>query len=83
MNNHALRILGVVFCPCSQSQLGETRSEGSKICFHPPSKKNYVSMNVAFIEEESYFRNPYLEGEHPIKEDREEPGSILKGEPRT
>ena len=31
-------------------------------CYHPPSKKIFVSTNVTFNESESYFATPYLQG---------------------
>ena len=45
-------------------------SKGYK-CYHPPTKKLYVSVDVAFVENKSYFSTPYLEGELSILEDEE------------
>ena len=33
-------------------------------CYHPPSKKFYVSVDTTFNEQESYFINPYLQGQN-------------------
>ena len=38
---------------------------------HPPTRKLYVSVDVTFIENKSYFSTPYLQGELSIFEDEE------------
>jgi hypothetical protein len=40
-------------------------------CYNPPSKKFYVSVDVNFNEQESYFTTPYLQGESSIMEDED------------
>ena len=38
-----------------------TMQKGYK-CYYPPSKKFFFLMNVNFNEQESYFKQPHLEG---------------------
>ena len=57
------RALKCVFVGYSATQKGYK-------CYHPPSKKFYVSMDVTFHEQEPYFSQPYLQGENS-KEDKE------------
>lgn len=38
-------------------------------CFHPPSKKFFVSRDVTIHEQESYFSQPHLQGENLREED--------------
>ena len=45
-----------------------TTKKGYK-CFHPPSRRFYVSRDVTFNEQESYFKQPHLQGENVIEED--------------
>ena len=40
-------------------------------CYHPPTRKLYVSTDVTFVENKSYFSTPYLQGELSILEDEE------------
>ena len=40
-------------------------------CYHPPTRKLYVSTDVTFVENKSYFSTPYLQGELSILEDDE------------
>jgi hypothetical protein len=59
-----LRVLKFVFVGYSLTQKGYK-------CYHPPSKKFYVSADVTFNEQESYFTAPYLQGEISIMEDKD------------
>jgi hypothetical protein len=59
-----LRALKCVFVGYSSTQKGYK-------CYHPPSKKFYVSADVTFNEQESYFTTPYLQGESSIMEDKD------------
>ena len=43
--------------------------EGYK-CYHPPTKKFLVSTDVTFVEDNSYFVCPYLQGETSFLEDK-------------
>ena len=56
------RALRCVFVGSSSTQKGYK-------CFHPPSKKFFVSRDVTFHEEEPYFTQPYLQEEN-FKEDK-------------
>jgi transposase InsO family protein len=58
------RALKCVFVGYSSTQKGYK-------CYHPPSKKFYVSADVTFNEQESYFTTPYLQGESSIMEDKD------------
>ena len=40
-------------------------------CYHPPSKRFYVSVDVTFHEQKSYFTIPYLQGENLVMEDKD------------
>ena len=40
-------------------------------CYHPPTRKLYVSANVTFVENKPYFSTPDLQGELSILEDEE------------
>lgn len=57
------RALKCVFIGYSSTQKGYK-------CFHPPTRKFFVSVDVTFVETESYFSNSYLQGEK-LSEDRE------------
>ena len=50
------RALKCVFVGYSPTQKGYK-------CFHPPSKKFFVSADVKFVEDQSYFQNSYTQGE--------------------
>ena len=57
------RALKCVFVGYSSTQKGYK-------CYHPPSKRFYVSVDVTFHEQESYFTIPYLQGENSVMEDK-------------
>ena len=49
--------------------LGYSTTQKGYKCFHPLSKKFYVSRDVTFNERESYFGQPHLQGENVREED--------------
>ena len=49
--------------------LGYSITQKGYKCFHPPSKRFYVSRDVTFNEQESYFKQPHLQGENLTEED--------------
>ena len=59
-----LRSLKCVFVGYSSNQKGYK-------CYHPPTRKLYVSTGVTFVENKPYFSTPYLQGELSILEDEE------------
>ena len=59
-----LRALKCVFVGYSSIQKGYK-------CYHPPTRKLYISDDVTFVENEPYFSNPYLQRELSILEDEE------------
>ncbi|KOM51000.1 hypothetical protein LR48_Vigan08g182700 [Vigna angularis] len=61
------RALKCVFVGYSLTQKGYK-------CYHPPSKKFFVSRDVTFNEQEGYFHQPYLPGES-FREDKESSNS--------
>lgn len=58
------RIFGCVKCVF----LGYSTTQKGYKCFHPPSKRLYVSRDVTFNEQESYFTQPHIQGEN-VRED--------------
>ena len=58
------RALKCVFVPYSSTQKGYK-------CYHPSTRKLYVSADVTFVENESNFTTNYLQGELSILEDKE------------
>nr|XP_019703534.2 uncharacterized protein LOC105038855 isoform X1 [Elaeis guineensis] len=52
--------------------VGYSSTQKGYKCYHPPSKKFYVSVDVTFNEQESYFTNPYLQGENSTREDKKD-----------
>ena len=40
-------------------------------CFHPPTRKLYISTDVTFAEGKPYFTEPYLQGKSSIIEDKD------------
>jgi len=56
------RALKCVFIGYSSTQKGYR-------CYHPPSRKYFVSRDVTFHEQESYFVQTHLQGENISKED--------------
>jgi hypothetical protein len=55
------RILKCAFIGYSSTQMGYK-------CYHPPSRKYFVSRDVTFHEQESYFGQTHLQGENISKE---------------
>nr|KYP41064.1 Retrovirus-related Pol polyprotein from transposon TNT 1-94 [Cajanus cajan] len=49
--------------------LGYSTTQKGYKCFHPISKRFYVSRDVTFNEQESYFKQPHLQGENVREED--------------
>ena len=41
-------------------------------CYHPTTKKVFVSIDVTFVETESFFSQPYLQGENSCMEDKDD-----------
>ena len=58
------RALKCIFVGYSSTQKGYK-------CYHPPTKKKFVSADVTFIESDNYFPNPYLQGETSSMEDKD------------
>ena len=51
--------------------MGYSSTQKGYKCYHPPTKKLYVSANVTFVENKPYFSTFYLQGELSILEDEE------------
>jgi len=51
------------------SLIGYSSTQKGYICYHPPSHKYFVSRDVTFHEQESYFVQTHLLGENISKED--------------
>ena len=49
--------------------LGYSTTQKGYKCFHPPSRRFYVSRDVTFNGQDSYFKQPHLQGENVIEED--------------
>ena len=58
------RALKCVFVGCSSTQKGYK-------CYHPSTRKLYVSIAITFVENEPYFSTHYLQGALSILEDKE------------
>jgi len=56
--------------------VGNSSTQKGYKCYHPPTKKLYVSADVTFVEYKPYFSTPYLQGELPILEDKEKESSL-------
>ena len=56
------RALKCIFVGYSSTQKGYK-------CYHPPTRKLYVSAEVTFVENKPYFSTPYLQRELSILED--------------
>ena len=84
-NNLVLRIFGcVAFVHVHNQNMGKFDPRALKCvfvgyssthkgykCYHPPSKRFYVSVDVTLHEQESYFTIPYLQGENLVMEDKD------------
>ncbi|KAJ9547057.1 hypothetical protein OSB04_019600 [Centaurea solstitialis] len=71
------RALKCIFVGYSSTQKGYK-------CYHPPTRKMYISADVTFVEDKPYFTIPYLQGELHTLEDMESnfpPSELLKSEP--
>ena len=51
--------------------MGNLSSQKGYKCYHPSTRKLYVSTDVNFVEKKSYFFTPRLQGELSIIEDEE------------
>ena len=51
--------------------MGYSSTQKGYKCYHPPTRKLYVSANVTFVENKPYFSTPCLQGELSILEDEE------------
>ena len=51
--------------------MGYSSTQKGYKCYHPPTRKLYVSADATFVENKSYFSTPYLQGELSILEDEE------------
>ena len=47
------------------------------MCYHPPSRKLFVSVNVTFVEREDYSTRPYLQEETSFIEDKDKDSFLL------
>ena len=50
--------------------LGYSTTQKGYRCFHPPSKKFFMSRDVTFNKQKSHFKQPHLQGENVRKEDK-------------
>lgn len=57
--------------------VGYSSTQKGYKCYHPPSKRFYVSIDVTFHEHRSYFSTPYLQGENSTTEDKDENENFL------
>ena len=60
-----LRAIKCIFVGYSPTQKGYK-------CYHPATKKVFVSIDVTFVETESFFSQPYLQGENLGMEDKDD-----------
>ena len=50
--------------------VGYSPHQKGYICYHPPTQKKYVSLNVTFFETQGYLTGPNLQGENRSSEDQ-------------
>ncbi|KAI3463729.1 hypothetical protein Pfo_020392, partial [Paulownia fortunei] len=48
--------------------IGYSSTQKGYKCYHPPTRKFFVSTDVTFVENESFFKNSYLQGENLIED---------------
>ena len=51
--------------------MGYSSTQKGYKCYHPPTRKLYVSIDITFVEDKLYFPTHYLQGELSILEDEE------------
>ncbi|GMI89878.1 hypothetical protein HRI_002657100 [Hibiscus trionum] len=61
--------------------LGYSSTQKGYKCYHPPTRKFYVTADVTFVERESYFTAPYLQGEMSFREDKDADLFLLQQQP--
>ena len=50
--------------------MGYSSTKKGYKCYHPPTRKFHVFVDVTFFENEPYFPTPYLQGETSLMEDK-------------
>ena len=63
--------------------LGYSPTQKGYKCYQPTTKKNFVSIDVTFVETESFFSKPYLQGEKGCIEDKDDLFKDLSFMPKT